>query len=183
MGTISKRPSGRYQAQTISYDKRITKTFPRLAGAKRWISQIEADNDAGLPPESRLTVGEQLVKYRTLVSERRIHWRHECAVIGCFLDDPISELTISCVSPRDVESWIKRRRTIPSRSTGRLFEESTIARQLQTLSAFISWVVKQNLLKENPCLKVSKPSSSVARERVATDEEIERLKLVAGCYQ
>lgn len=179
MGTIVKRQSG-YQAQTCINGKRRTKTFRKQADAKRWIAQVELDAVHGLIPEAHLPVSNHLITYRQEVTERRVHFRHESAVIGCFLDDPISTIPISTVDANDIYAWIDRRRTIPSKRTGRLVEEGTIARQLQTLSAFFSWAVKRELIKENPCHRVDRPEDSKPRERVATDEEIELIKFVAG---
>ena len=51
---------------------------------------------------------------------RRGHTRHESAVIGCFLEDPISSIPIHSVTSKDVEAWIERRRTIPSGVSGLL---------------------------------------------------------------
>ena len=179
MGSITKRPTG-YQAQTCSNGIRRTKTFKKLADAKRWIAQVESDFSVGLVPEAHNHVSDHLITYREEVTMRRGHTRHESAVIGCFLEDPISSIPIHSVTSKDVEAWIERRRTIPSRRTGRLVEESTIARQLQTLSAFFSWAVKRQLIAKNPCHGIERPQENEHRERIASDEEIEAIKLVAG---
>lgn len=75
---------------------------------------------------------------------------------------------------------MERRRTVPSRATGKIVTEATIRRQLEMISGFFSWAVEQKLIKENPCRGVKKPAESDARERVANDEEIERLKIAAN---
>lgn len=179
MGSITKRPTG-YQAQTCSNGVRRTKTFKKIAEARRWIAQVESDVSAGLVPEAHDHVSDHLITYREEVTMRRVHTRHESAVIGCFIEDPISSLPIHSVTTKDVEAWIDRRRTIPSRRTGRLVEESTIARQLQTLSAFFTWAVKRSLILKNPCHGIERPKENPHRERIASDEEIEAIKLVAG---
>lgn len=179
MGTIVKRQTG-YQAQTCINGKRRTKTFKKQAEARHWIAQVELDASQGLVPEAHLPVSHHLIIYRQEVTEKRSHSRHESAVIGCFLEDNISQIPISTVEKEDVAAWIDRRRTIPSKRAGRLVEEGTIARQLHTLSAFFSWAVKKELVSENPCYGIDRPDASKARERVATEEEIEAIKFVAG---
>ncbi len=75
---------------------------------------------------------------------------------------------------------MERRRTIPSRRTGRIVKDSTISRQLCILSALFGRLVKTGVVQENPCRQVEWPSGSDARERAASSEDIARLKLVAG---
>ena len=69
---------------------------------------------------------------------------------------------------------------LPSRATGKIVTEATIRRQLEMISGFFSWAVEQKLIKDNPCRGVKKPAESDARERIASDDEIERLKIAAG---
>ena len=180
MATIRRRPSGSYQAQISINGVRRAKSFKRRSDARHWAATIESDLKSGVPTEARKPTREFLIQYRQEVTERRAHPRHMRAVIGCFLEDPIADIPIIDVTSKDVEAWIERRRTIPSRSTGHIVEESTIARQLQTLSAFFSWAVRLNYCAENPCFKVERPRSNPPRERVASDADLEAIQYVAG---
>ena len=180
MATFKRLESGSYQAQTSVKGVRRAKSFKRLCDAKRWAAQIESDTRAGIPNGARQPTGNFLKQYRQDVTDRRAHPRHMRAVIGCFLEDPISQIPIFEVTSKDVEAWVERRRTIPSRRTGHIVEESTIARQLQTLSAFFSWAIKLGVISENPCHKVDRPHDGPPRERVASDDDLKLLQYVAG---
>ena len=144
MDSISKRPTC-CQAQTCSNGIRRTSSFKKIAAVKRWLAQVESDVSVGLVPEAHDHVSDHLITCREEVTMRRVHTRHESAVIGCFLEDPVSSIPIHCVTSKDVEAWIEHRRTIPSRRTGRLVGERPIAEPLQTLSAFFSWAAKRKL--------------------------------------
>ena len=105
-----------------------------------------------------------------------MHWRFS----GYLLSDPIAQLPTYAVTSEDILGWMERRRTVPSRATGKIVTEATIRRQLEMISRFFSWAVEQRLIKDNPCRGVKKPAESDARERIASDDEIRRLKIAAG---
>lgn len=180
MATFSKRPAGGYQAQVSINRKRISKTFDRLSDAKRWASLMEKDAASGIVPGSRAPLAHFLKLHQNFVGEKHKHPRHEKAVLGYIADDPIAELPVCEISRSDVEDWMERRRTIPSRQTGRIVKESTILRQLSILSSLFTKLVREGIIPKNPAHGVELPKDSAPRERVATDEEIERLKFVAG---
>lgn len=48
------------------------------------------------------------------------------------------------------------------------------------LSGFFRWAVDKELIKENPCHSVRRPDNSGLRERIASPQEIEHLKIAAG---
>lgn len=178
MPTISKRSSGTYQAQVCIRGRRLSKTFSRLSDAKRWALQIESDADDGVPYGARQTLRHYIERFHEIVKTTK-HSRHKCAVLGCLLKDPLADIPICDIRPADVDAWIRRRQTIPSSSTGKIVKDSSILRQLTYISSLFAWLVRDGLIASNPCIKVKKPEDSDARERTATEEEIERLKLVA----
>lgn len=179
MATFTKRSTG-FQAQVFLSGKRRAKTFSRLSDAKRWAAQMEADHANGVVEGSRLPLAHFIKLHREHILKAHKHPRHESAVLGYLLTDPISEIPAKDVTPKDVENWINRRRTIPSTTTGYIVKESTISRQLQILSAMFSRMVRNGDVLTNPCHGVEKPGEVPHRERVATEAEIEKLKLVSG---
>lgn len=180
MATIRKRASGAYQVELCVNRKRIAKTFARLSDAKRWAAQTEVNAQEGISPQSRTPLSHFIAKHREAVGKAHKHPRHEQAVLGYLLDDPISELPVSEITSKDVQDWMDRRRTIPSRTTGKIVKESTILRQLSILSSLFTKLVREGVISSNPARGVDLPKDSAPRERVASDEEIERLKFVAG---
>lgn len=180
MAFIKRNDSGTYQAQICIKGRRKARSFSRIADAKRWAAQIERDSEFGLNEESRLPLRHFIVQHREYILGQHKHPRHESAVLSFLLEDPLADIPACEVRPQDIDAWINRRRTIPSRQTGRIVEESTISRQLRIISSMFGRMVKAGVVPTNPCSAAERPDSGVPRERVATDEEIERLKLVAG---
>ena len=179
MATFTKRPKG-YQAQICVNGLRRAKTFDRLSDAKRWAMQLESDLASGITEGSRLPLRHFIKLQASRLKEVHRHPRHECAVLGYLLDDPIADIPAKDVTTADINAWIERRRTIPSRQTGTIVKESTIARQLQILSAMFSKMVTDGKINKNPCHGAIKPNSVPHRERIATEDELEKLKLVSG---
>ena len=179
MATIRQRGE-KYQAQICCAGHRLSKTFSTLRDAKRWAATKEAELLEGYSPGSRSPVADFFDAYCKFYESRVKKPRHALYVFGYLRRDPISELPIFSVTSKDVEAWIERRRTIPSEATGKIVTESTIRRQLDMLSGFFRWAVDQELIKENPCHSVRRPDNSGLRERIASPQEIEQLKIAAG---
>ena len=179
MATIRQRGE-KYQAQICCAGHRLSKTFSTLRDAKRWAATKEAELIEGYSPGSRSPVADFFDAYCKFYESRVKKPRHALYVFGYLRRDPLSELPIFSVTSKDVEAWIERRRTIPSEATGKIVTESTIRRQLDMLSGFFRWAVDQELIKENPCHSVRRPDNSGLRERIASLQEIEQLKIAAG---
>lgn len=179
MSTILKR-GDKYQAQVCIAGQRFAKTFAKLSDARRWALAREAEAEEGFARNSRAPLSDAIERYRREVASYQAHCRHALAVFGYLLSDPIAQLPTYAVTSEDILGWMERRRTVPSRATGKIVTEATIRRQLEMISGFFSWAVEQKLIKDNPCRGVKKPAESDARERIASDDEIERLKIAAG---
>ena len=179
MATIRQRGE-KYQAQICCAGHRLSKTFSTLREAKRWAVTKEAELSEGYSPGSRSPVADFFDDYGKFYESRVKKPRHALFVFGYLRRDPLSELPIFSVTPKDIEAWIERRRTIPSEATGKIVTESTIRRQLDMLSGFFRWAVDKELIKENPCHSVRRPDNSGLRERIASPQEIEQLKIAAG---
>lgn len=180
MATIRKRPSGSYQVEICVNRKRVAKSFSRLSDARRWANQMEEEANEGVSSDSKHPLSHFLSEHRDFVARAHKHPRHERAVLGYILSDPIANIPVGDIRQSDVEDWLERRRTIPSCETGRIVKESTILRQLSILSSLFSKLVREGIIQKNPAHGVELPKDSAPRERVATDEKIERLKFVAG---
>lgn len=179
MATFKKLSSGLYQAQVCVKGKRRAQSFAKLSTAKQWARQIELDLARGAHPDAHLPLSHFIQKHADKIRIAHKHSRHEEAVLGYLLDDPISEIPAESVTTDDINAWIHRRRTIPSRKTGKIVKESTISRQRQILSAMFAGMVRDGIIPSNPCHASERPSESVPRERTASAEDIERIKVVA----
>jgi integrase len=118
---------------------------------RRWRSTARL---LGLKPHAD---GQRLEAIRRGLADR---WR----------DRPIDEIDgdlIHAVVHETRETGIpglEQRRMEPSEARARSF--------YATLSSMFSWLVRTRRLKANPCVGVSRPETSKARERILTDEEI-----------
>lgn len=177
MATIRKLPSGVFQAQVCVNGK--SKTFPRSSDAKKWAASIALSMVEGGHPDAAKPLREFIEEHAAHISKVHKHPRHEKAVLGYLLEDPLADLRTGDVTSKDNNAWIDRRRTIPSRTTGVIVKESTIARQKQIISSMIAGLVRRGIIKENPYSGSVKVSDALPRERTASPEDIERLKIVA----
>lgn len=168
------------QAQVFCAGHRLSKTFSTLREAKRWATSKEIELHEGFSPGSRKKLGEFFDDFCKVYETRVKKPRHALYVFGYIKRDPLSEIPIFSVKQKDIEAWMERRRTTPSESTGKIVTESTIRRQLEMLSGFFRWAVEKGLIKENPCASVRRPQGSGLRERVASSDEIEQLKIAAN---
>lgn len=99
MATLTKRPSG-YQAKVFLGGKRRAKTFTRFSNAKRWAVQLESGHAAGIAESPRLPLSHFIKLHSEHLSKAHRRPRHECTVIGTFLDDPIAQIPIGKVTPQ-----------------------------------------------------------------------------------
>lgn len=178
MATFTQRGK-KYQAQICVCGRRSAKTFDRLSDAKRWALEKETEAHEGFSDQSHVPFRDTIERYRSEVVSNQKHCRHALAVFGYLTSDAIADIPTCDVTQKDMLDWIERRRTIPSRATGKIVTEATIRRQLEMISGLFSWAVEQKLIKVNPCFGIKKPQESDARERIASEEEIERLKIAA----
>ena len=137
MSTILKR-GDKYQAQVCIAGQRFAKTFAKLSDARRWALAREAEAEEGFARGSRAPLSAAIERYRSEVASYQAHCRHALAVFGYLLSDPIAQLPTYAVTSEDILGWMERRRTIPSRATGKIVTEATIRRQLEMISGFFS---------------------------------------------
>lgn len=182
MGSLSKLPNGNFYAQVSIGGKRLSKSFKFKNEAKTWILEQETLKKSKLSTESAAPLRLVLSRYfNDVLAEKPAHnARHEKAVIGLICRDRLGDAPIKTVTTADIDAWIDRALTGISKQTGRPLKSSTVNRRLALLSSFFSWAIKQKLLRENPVKACKRLKDPPARERVASDDEIEALKLCAG---
>ena len=127
MATFKKLSSGLYQAQVCVKGKRRAQSFAKLSTAKQWARQIELDLARGTHPDAHLPLSHFIQKHADKIRVAHKHSRHEEAVLSYLLDDPISDIPAETVTTDDINAWIHRRRTIPSRKTGKIVKELSLA--------------------------------------------------------
>lgn len=164
MATIQKTASGKWKfTATVNY-KQHTKTFATKAEGYVWEENLRAGK--GKTPS--ITFGKLLEKYRDEVSSKKKGERWESIRIGLFLRDKIADIKISDLSKATFADWRDRR----------LKEVSALSvlREWALLSHCLQIAVNEwEYLTENPMKGLKKPKGEPPRDRLISQDEIERL--------
>lgn len=180
MGTIKKRGE-RYFAQIYVNKTRKSKTFSRLLDAKQWmlVNEVQA-RDVG-KKIIQIKFSTCLETYIEQVVNGTPGARHKINVLRMLSRDYFGEERIHLIKSQDIDAMIEDRLSRPSSNTGLFIKESTVSRQLTYLSGFFNWAVKGGYCLSNPCKGLAeKLKSPPHRERVATEEDLERLFIASG---
>lgn len=147
----------------------ISATFSTKAEAQAWAAKTEVEIIAGKRGDvPNKTFGQLLEKYRDEVSPSKKGERWERLRIGVFQRDEIASVMLSNLDERAVSEWRDRRlKTVSS---------ATVRREWNLLSNACSVAVKEwKWLTVNPMANVRKPKDAPPRDRIATQDEIEKL--------
>jgi integrase len=164
MANVTKTVSGKWRFQvTVNYKPR-SKVFATKAEGYVWESELRAGN--GVTPS--ITFGKLLEDYRDKVSVKKKGERWERIRIAKFLHDDLAKIKIADLSKSHFADWRDRR----------LKEVSALSvlREWALLSHCLQIAVTEwEYLKINPMLGLKKPQATPPRDRLITDDEIERL--------
>lgn len=174
MASICKRGDA-WQALVARRGIRTSKTFPTKTAAQLWASQIEAEIVAGkqgvAPPNK--TFSDLLDKYAAEVSPTKAGERWEIVRIKLIQRDKIAKIKLSELSQPHFSDWRDRRLKDVS--------AASVRREWVLLSAVCTIGHKEwHWLKEHPMKGVKLPQTAPPRDRIPTDDEIERLKAALG---
>jgi len=149
-------------------------SFSTKAEAVAWAAQLEAEilaDKRGEVPERPFS--DLLTRYRDEVSATKRGERWERLRIGLLLRDGISAVSLRDLDARHVAEWRDRR-------LGQV-SAASVRREWNLLSAACNVAVREwRWLRDNPFREVRRPAPSAARDRIATDHEIERLLFALG---
>lgn len=165
MANVTKTKSGKWRFQvTVNY-KSTVKTFATKAEGYLWEEELKAGKDNKTPS---MTFGQLLKKYAENVSVKKKGVRWELIRIEKFQHDKIASIKIADLTKATFADWRDRR----------LKEVSALSvlREWALLSHCLQVAVNEwEYLKENPMKGVKKPQGEPARDRLITQDEIERL--------
>lgn len=164
MANITKTASGKYKfIATVNY-KQHSKTFATKAEGYAWVESIESGK--GKVPV--MTFGELLNKYCDDVSSKKKGERWERIRIAKFQSDKLSKVNIADLTKPLFADWRDRR----------LKEVSALSvlREWALLSHCLHIAVNEwEYLKDNPMKGLKKPTGEPPRDRLITQDEIDRL--------
>jgi integrase len=165
MANVTKTASGKWRFQvTVNYKSHV-KTFATKAEGYIWEDQLKA----GKGKTPNITFGKLLEDYRDKVSINKKGERWERIRIAKFLTDKeLSDVKIADLDKTVIAKWRDRR----------LKEVSALSvlREWALLSHCIEIAIHEwDYLKENPMKSVKKPIGEAPRDRLITQDEINRL--------
>jgi integrase len=152
----------------------MSATHPTKAAAQAWATQIEADiiagKTGGIPNK---TFGDLLQRFQNEVSTGRKGEQWERVRIGMLMRDPLADVRLGDLDERSIAEWRDRRLKSVS--------AASVRREWNLLSAACTIAVKEwKWLKSHPMRNVRRPPSSPPRDRIFSDDEIERMVLCFG---
>lgn len=176
MPSISKTDSGTWKVQYYSDGKKHSKTFKDRQAAKKFADYLE------LTPQqksSRLCFGELLQLYQRTESVRKRGADKEVIRIGDFLRRPFAKVPLATFTTENLQRYVDERLNEPSPRGGNI-SPGTIRREFAIIRTILSFAVKKKFIDSNPCKGVVLPKEAPSRERVASEDDLEKLKLASG---
>ncbi len=151
-----------------------SRTFHTKARAAAWATKLENDIlDGVYGCAANNTFGEVLQRYEVEVSKQKKGYRWEAKRIGLFLRDPLADVRLEDLSAADIAAWRDRRL--------QQVQPASVRREWNLLNHAINIAIREwEWLQKNPMTQVRRPSPARARDRLFTEEEIERLCYAAG---
>ena len=165
---------GAWKAEICRKGVRRSKTFNTKAEASFWAAEVEQEilnGNAGKIPDKKFA--DLLQRYADLVSPTKRGCDWELKRIRMICRDEIADVNLAYLKPEIFAAWRDRRL--------RAVTPGTVLREWNLLSHAINIAIKEwGWLKENPLKSIKRPSQPRARDRLISDDEIERLLFALG---
>lgn len=174
MASFRLKGNGWEAAVCIKGHPRKSKTFSTKREASFWAAEVEkeilAGNRGDIPDK---TFGELLARYGAEVSPKKRGCDWELKRITALSRDKITSVMLCDLKADDFASWRDRRlKTVTA---------GTVLRDWNLLSHAINTAINEwEWLKINPMSRVKRPSQPLPRDRLISDDELDRLLLALG---
>lgn len=178
MSTVRK-VDGRWRCEICVNGVRRSRRFATKRAAELWGMEAEDALRAGRVLADK-TLGEAMEEYRQKVTPTKRGRVFEDRRLRFYEKDAFADIKLQALKVQDFEAFASRRLTVVSARTGRPLTRGTLSRDLNVISAVLHWCVRRGYISSYPMEGFRWPVPEPHRERVATDEEIEKLCLVAG---
>lgn len=168
-----RRHGDRWRAEVFRRGVRRSKVLATKAAAQAWARETESAIDACTLETGQRTVADMLREYARRVSPGKRGARWEQIRVEAICRDPLAELELARVDAPDIADWRDRRLAEVS--------PATVSRDWTLLAhAFAVARREWRWLSRDPMAGVRRPPKSPPRDRVFTEDEIERLLHAAG---
>lgn len=173
MASFEKRKDGKWRAYVARMGRRKSRVFDSKQAAKDWAAREEylILNDDSKPGD--VLFGDVLARYAHEVSPTKRGERWEVVRLRRFEAERFASIPIAQLTPQDLATWRDKR-------LGEVAPGS-VNREMNLLSSVLTTARREwGLIEVNPITDVRKPSKPPARDRLPTQDEIERMLFVAG---
>ncbi len=173
MATFTKRGKS-WRVQVRKAGQSHCETFPNKVQAQEWAAQIEADiigGKLGRSPDK--TFGDLIDRYIREVTVTKRGARPEKLRLERLKRDKLSQVKLADLAPDNFADWRDRR----MKEVG----NASVIREFTTMSHACTVAVKEwRWLRENPLSNVRRPPETPPRQRLITQDEVDRILLVCG---
>jgi integrase len=172
MASIRNR-QGKWQARIIRKGfEPITKSFIAKQDAERWARQVEADIDKGsytnVALAERTLFKDVIERYVQEVTLKTRSMREDTYRLRALARHPISRLRMTALTPIKVAEYRDERL--------KLVSNGAVIRELSYFSSIINHARREwGITMINPVPLVKKPPTPQGRNRILTEEELNRL--------
>lgn len=173
MATFRKR-GGKWQAQIFKLGVRRSRTFLRKLEAVAWAAEQEQGIESGTAGSARSEIlADVMARYADDVSPTKRGHRWERIRLEALARDDLAQRQIDRITPEHIGQWRDRRlRTV---------SPATVLRELTLMVAVFEHARKEwRMISVNPIRDVRKPPAPKHRDRLPTEDEIERICLALG---
>lgn len=147
--------------------------FPTRQAAKDWAAHEEYKILNGDKVAAKMELGEVFDRYANEVSPGKRGARWEIVRLKKFQRDPISKTALSDLTPEIFGKWRDKR----LREVG----PASVIREMQLMSSALNTARKEwGLISANPLSDVRKPPKPPPRDRLPTQDEVDRMQHCAG---
>lgn len=173
MASIRKLTSGKFRAEVARQGVRSSRVFATKAAAKDWAAREEYLIINAEEIKGQGTFGDALDRYARERSPLKRGEKWEVIRLEKLQREAIASIRMDALKASDFATWRDRRMTEVA--------PASVAREMQLMSSVLTVCVKEwGLIGKNPLSDVRKPPKPPSRDRLPTDDEMERLQISAG---
>ncbi len=176
MASITKKPYGTFEVQWTENKKRRSKSFRTKREAREFAVFVES---SATEKKQLIKFGDLLKLYRDSETIKKRGARSETIRINKFLTWSISDKFIGDLTKKDFQALIDSRLETPA-PTGGTLSPATVKREFTTINTVLNFAIRLGYLESNPATGVQFPKMPEHRERVASEEEQERIIVASG---
>ena len=143
------------------------KSFRTKLEAQRFCVRLDVSPEVR---QARITVADLMQRYLETVSVKKKGYRWEAIRLNKWMHEPFAAKRVDALEPDDIENYMESRG----------IAAGTIRREYTLMAAVFNWGAKKKLISENPIRDIEKPQAPEHRERIASQDDIERLLIASG---